>query len=83
MLGFLCQVSRGIDAGKSLEIVDKVGLIKVTAAGGHVCPVTIISTVNHLQHLLKAAYPAEKFRGKADFTGEKLDEAARADADPV
>ena len=83
MLGLLGQVSCGIDAGKSLEIVDKMGLIKVTAAGGHVRPVTIISAMNHLQDLLKAAYPAEKLRRKADFVGKKLNEAARTDADPV
>jgi hypothetical protein len=35
-LGFLRQVSCGIDAGKRFEIMDEMGLIKITAAGGAV-----------------------------------------------
>ena len=83
VLGFLRQVGCGIDSGEFFEVVNKVRLIEITAAGGHVRPVTIISAVNHLQHLLNAAYPAEKLRRKAYFTGEKVDEATRADADLV
>ena len=76
VLGLLGQVSCGIDSGKSLEIVDEMGLIEIPAAGGHVRPVKIISAVNHLQYLLKAAYSAEQLRRKTYFVGEKLNEAA-------
>jgi len=83
VLGFLRQVRCGIDSGEFFEVVNKVRLIEITAAGGHVRPIKLGSGMDLLQDLLESAHATEKLRRKAYFTGEKVDEAARADADLV
>ena len=60
MLGFLGQVRCGIDSGKFLEVVNKVRLIEITAAGGHICPGKVFAGPNLLQDLLKAADASRK-----------------------
>ena len=81
VLSFLDEISCGIDAGKSLEIVDEMGLIEVSAACGDIYPVKLTTPVDLLQDLLEPAHSAEKLRCKSHFIREKLDKAARADAD--
>ena len=83
MLGLLSQVSRGIDAGKFLEIVDKMRLIEIAAARGQVHPVKLSPGMDLLQDLLEAAHATKKFGRESHFIGENLDEAARADPNLV
>jgi hypothetical protein len=67
MLGLLDEIGCGINTGKSLEIVDKMGLIEVSAACGHIHPVNFGAPVDLLQDLLEPAHPAEKFGCKPHF----------------
>jgi len=83
MLGLLSQVSRGIDARKFSEIMDKMRLIEITATCGQVHPVKLGSGMDLLQDLLESAHTTEEFGRESHFAGEKLDEAARADTNLV
>jgi len=76
MIGFLRQIGRGIDAGKLLEIMDEVHLIKIAAASRHVHPGKFRAAANLLQNLLKTSNAGKEFRSKTNFIGEKLNEAA-------
>lgn len=81
VLSLLDEISCGIDAGKSLEIVDEMGLIEVSAACGDIYPVKLTTPMDLLQDLLEAAHTAEKLGCKSHLMREKLDEMTRADAD--
>src|SRR3982074_58287 len=81
MIGFVRQISRGIDAGKLFEIMDEVGLIEIAAACGHVGPRELGSGPDLLQHALETAYARKQFRCKSNFVGKQLDKATGADAD--
>ena len=80
MVSLLRQVSRGIDAGKFFEVMDEMRLIEIATARGHVRPGKFRAVANLLQDLLKAANASKEFGRESNFIGEKLDEAARADA---
>ena len=72
MIGFLRQVRCGIDAGKFFEVVNKVRLIEIAAAGGHICPGKVLTGANLLQDLLKTADASKKLWRKPNFVGEEL-----------
>src|SRR6185312_1264555 len=83
MVSFMRYVSCGIDAGKFFEVVNKMRLIEISAAGRHVYPGKICIGPNILQHLLKAPNSGKEFWRKSNFIREELDETARADANVI
>ena len=81
VLGLVQRICSGIDAGKSPEIMDKVGLIVVAAVCGDLCPIKVDTGVNGPQYLLETANTGKDLRRESYFIGKELDESARADAD--
>lgn len=79
----LGQVGGGVEAGESLKIVDKVGLVEIAAAKGHVSPINSLVWLEAEQHPLETLDTAKQFGRQADFLPEMLDKAARTEANLV
>lgn len=81
MIGLLREINCGIDAGKLLEIMDKMRLIKIPAACRHIRPGKVETSLNNLQYVLETLHTGKELRCKSNFFGKKLNESARTDAD--
>jgi hypothetical protein len=63
--------------------MNEMGLIEIAAVSGETGPVKLLRFIDKAKRLLKAADAAEQLRRQPDFSAEKLNEAAGADANLV
>ena len=75
MLPSLRQVGAGSESGKSLKVVNEMGLIEIASVQRKVRPADGLPCGGPLQHLLKAPHPAEYFWGESDGLLKQRDEA--------
>ena len=80
LLAPLRQVSGWVEAGKSLEVMDKVGLIEITTGQRNLCPLERRSLFKQAEDLLEALDTAEQLGGQPHLFTEELDEPPLAEA---
>ena len=81
MFRTLRQISRRIQAGKSAEVANEMGLVEIAAVRRDACPFDRPPRAHETQHLLKAPDAAEQLGRETDLAAEDLYEALRAQAD--
>ena len=59
MVAPLGEIGGGLEARKSLEVVDKMSLVEITAAQSDIRPLDLLLLLDEMQHCLKAPDAAE------------------------
>jgi hypothetical protein len=77
------KVFQGSHAGEGAEVVDKVGLIVVSAVEREVGQIGRGTVVEGAERALETADALENLGGKADLMMKDLDEPARTEANPI
>ena len=78
--GMIGEIFGRIDAGENAEIVDEVGLIKITAVESDVGPANGAAGSDSAKDRLEAANAAEKLGRQSDVMLEEFNETARTEA---
>jgi len=77
------EIHRWADAGKFLEIVDKVRLIKIPARHRDFGPIDLPERLDDAKDVLKPAQTGKGLRSHADMVAKRFDEPTLAHADVV